>query len=288
MSTPPFVALPDGVVVEHWTIRGSRRAVMHVGLERPGRWMVLVPGFTGSKEDFIAVLPLLAAEGVGALAFDQLGQYESDGSDTADDYGVDLLAEDLAEILALATTRFGRRERADLVGHSFGGLVAQRAVAGGLDVAGFVALCTGPGALPGDRHGGLADLVAALPHTDLEVIWALMRAQAEEAGGPVPSPDVQAFLRRRWLANHPLQIREFGHHLMLQGPVTDGIRARVRDGLAVTVMWGENDDAWPVEVQAQMARDWGARSVQLDGVGHSPNTERPELLVAALLAADAR
>jgi pimeloyl-ACP methyl ester carboxylesterase len=68
-------------------------------------------------------------------------------------------------------------------------------------------------------------------------------------------------------------------------PVTESMRARVDAGLAVTVMWGENDDAWPVEVQSQMARDWGASSVQLDGVGHSPNAERPELLVTALLAA---
>jgi pimeloyl-ACP methyl ester carboxylesterase len=51
------------------------------------------------------------------------------------------------------------------------------------------------------------------------------------------------------------------------------------------VMWGENDDAWPPALQEQMARNWGARSVQLDGVGHSPNAERPDLLVAALLAA---
>jgi pimeloyl-ACP methyl ester carboxylesterase len=285
MSTPPFVEIPNGVVVERWPVRGSERAVMWSGLERPGAWVVLVPGFTGSKEDFIAVLPLLAERGVAALAFDQLGQHESDGSDVAADYGIGLLAGDLAEIVAGAITRFGRTERPDLVGHSFGGLVAQHAVADGLDVASFVALCTGPGALPSDRHGGLADLVAALPHTDLEVIWALMQAQADEAGSPVPAPAVQAFLRRRWLANHPLQIREFGHHLMRLEPVTESMRARVDAGLAATVMWGENDDAWPVEVQSQMALDWGVSGVQLVGVGHSPNAERPELLVTALLAA---
>jgi pimeloyl-ACP methyl ester carboxylesterase len=111
-----------------------------------------------------------------------------------------------------------------------------------------------------------------------------MQAQAEESKASV-DPDVQGFLRRRWLANHPLQIREFGHHLMRQPPVTALMRSRVDAGLPVTVMWGELDDAWPVADQASMAREWGATSVQLSGLGHSPNAERPDELVAALLAA---
>jgi pimeloyl-ACP methyl ester carboxylesterase len=284
MSTPPFVDLPEGVVVERWSIRGSERAVMRTDLSPRRGWVVLVPGFTGSKEDFIAVLPLLDERGFGALAYDQLGQHESDGSDDAADYDVGLLARDLCDIVDQASVRFELPEPPLLVGHSFGGLVAQRAVGEGLDVSAFVALCTGPGALPPHRHGGLGDLVEALPHTDLEVIWGIMQAQAEESKASV-DPDVQGFLRRRWLANHPLQIREFGHHLMRQPPVTALMRSRVDAGLPVTVMWGELDDAWPVADQASMAREWGATSVQLSGLGHSPNAERPDELVAALLAA---
>ena len=39
--------------------------------------MVLVPGATGSKEDFILMLPLLAAAGYRVESFDLAGQYES-------------------------------------------------------------------------------------------------------------------------------------------------------------------------------------------------------------------
>jgi pimeloyl-ACP methyl ester carboxylesterase len=152
-------------------------------------------------------------------------------------------------------------------------------------VEGFVALCTGPGALPPHRHGGLSDLVDALPHTDMDAIWAIMRAEAEAAGKAPADPQVRDFLRRRWLGNDPHQIREFAHQLMTAPAVTAQMRDRVSAGLPVTVMWGELDDAWPTDLQARMANDWGARAVQLDGAGHSPNAQLPVVLVEALLAA---
>ena len=85
------------------------------------------------------------------------------------------------------------------------------------------------------------------------------------------------------MSNNPHQIREFAHTLMTAPPVTEQLRARVDDGLPVAVMWGEFDDAWPIDEQIQMAGDWGAVSRQLDGLGHSPNAERPEELTSAIL-----
>ena len=284
MSTPPFIELPDSLVVERWSVRSAERAVMRTRLTGTDDWFVLVPGFTGSKEDFIAVLPLLADAGFATLSYDQLGQHESDGSADPRDYDLTSLAADLAALIDTARTRLGFAVGPQLVGHSFGGLVAQRAVAEGLDVAGFTALCTGPGALPPHRHGGLSDLIEALPHTDMASIWAIMRAQAAAAGEQPSDPAVREFLSRRWLNNDPHQIREFAHQLMTATAVTDPMRDRVAGGLPVTVMWGEFDDAWPLEVQAAMARDWGAPSAQLAGLGHSPNAQRPDELVAALLA----
>jgi pimeloyl-ACP methyl ester carboxylesterase len=284
VSTPPFVEIPQGVVVERWSIRASERAVMHTGLGRTGDWIVLVPGFTGSKEDFIAVLPLLADAGIDALAFDQLGQYESDGSDDPADYDLRLLAADLASIIDLATARRKPATRPLLVGHSFGGLVAQQALANGVDVSAFVALCTGPGALPPHRHGGLQDLIDALPHTDMAAIWSIMREQAAGAGRTSDQPDVRDFLRRRWMGNNPHQIREFAHLLMTAPALTSQVRARVDAGLPATVVWGEHDDAWPIDVQKAMAADWGGASIQLDGLGHSPNAEAPQALANLLIS----
>ena len=149
VSTPPFVDVPAGVAAGRWPVRGAQRAVLHAGLAGATDWAVLVPGFTGSKEDFIAVLPLLADAGIGAVAFDQLGQFESDGSPDAADYSLSLLGADVAAVARCAVEQAGAIGAPRLVGHSFGGLVAaQSVIDGSLQPSSLVLLCTGPGALP--------------------------------------------------------------------------------------------------------------------------------------------
>jgi pimeloyl-ACP methyl ester carboxylesterase len=286
VSTPPFVDLPAGAVVEYWQVRGSQRAVMHVGLEHSPHWAVLVPGFTGSKEDFIAVLPLLADAGIGALAFDQLGQYQSAGSDVPADYDVDLLAADLAEVVVEAARRSGTADGPHLVGHSFGGLVAQAAVVSGrVRPASLTLLCTGPGALPEARWEGLPSLVDALDEHDLATIWRIMREMEQAEDVVPPAPPVAAFLEDRWHANHPVQLREVAQHLMREPDRSAALARVVAAGLPTTVMWGEQDDAWPVEGQQVLADRIGARAVELPGLGHSPNAQDAPALVRALLAA---
>jgi pimeloyl-ACP methyl ester carboxylesterase len=285
VSTPPSVDLPTGAVVEHWPVRGTTRAVMHVGLAGSTAWAVLVPGFTGSKEDFIAVLPLLADAGAGALAFDQLGQYQSSGSDVPADYEVDLLAADLADVVREAARRRGTPDGPNLVGHSFGGLVAQAAVAGGLvQPASLTLLCTGPGALPEERWEGLPMLVDALDQHDLATIWRIMRELESVEDVAPPSPSVAAFLEDRWHANHPVQLGQVARHLMHEPDRTDALHAVVAAGLPTTVMWGEDDDAWPIALQQAMAQRLGATAVELPGIGHSPNTQDAAQFVRALLA----
>jgi pimeloyl-ACP methyl ester carboxylesterase len=245
-----------------------------------------VPGFTGSKEDFIAVLPLLAAEGVGALAFDQLGQFESDGSDDPADYALPLLAMDIGEVVDVAAAMTGRKDPPHLLGHSFGGLVVQEAVAGGtVQAASLTLLCTGPGALPPDRRPELPQLVAALDEHDLATIWRIMRELEEAEDAVAPPAPIADFLERRWHANHPMQMRELALLLMQQPSLTERLTPRVRAGLPTIVMWGELDDAWPVEQQAAMADALGAAVVVLPGLGHSPNAQDPRATTAALLGA---
>ena len=289
MSTPPFIDLPAGAVVEQWRVRGSTRAVLHVGLQASEHWAVLVPGFTGSKEDFIAVLPLLSESGIGALAFDQLGQYQSAGSDDPADYDVDRLAADLAEVVVEAARRRGAPGGLHLVGHSFGGLVAQAAVAAGrVHPATLTLLCSGPGALPEERWAGLPGLVDALDQHDLATIWRIMREMEQAEDVVPPAPDVGAFLEERWHANHPVQLRAVAVHLMREPDRTAELAPIVAAGLPTTVMWGEHDDAWPLAAQEGMARRLGAMGLELPGLGHSPNAQDAPALVRALLAAWAR
>ena len=271
---------------------------MHVGLAAggeapasPAGWVIFVPGFTGSKEDFIALPPELAAHGIGLLSYDQLGQYESDGSDRPQDHALPQLAADLAEVIDQAAHRFGRSDPPHLVGHSFGGLVAQQAVASRLvRPASLVLLCTGPGALPPRRRGPLPDMLQALPHASLAELWqvklALDAARLDPVDdGQMPSPVVMSFLEQRWLRNHPTQLEQFARILLEQEPMTAALADVVRAGLPTTVVWGEHDDAWPIPIQQAMAAELGAATIEIPGGGHSPNADAPAALVAALVRA---
>jgi pimeloyl-ACP methyl ester carboxylesterase len=84
------------------------------------RAFVLVHGFTGSRDDFREHVPELARLG-RTLALDQRGHGGTTNSGRSEDYTLDGLVADLAaafEALGLA--------RADLLGHSLGGMVALR------------------------------------------------------------------------------------------------------------------------------------------------------------------
>ncbi len=285
VSIPPFIDLPAGVAAEVWPVRGTRRAVLHGGVRDATTWVVLVPGYTGSKEDFLALLPLLMEAGVGVVTFDQLGQHESDASADARDYTLPLLAHDVAEVITLAAARFSRTDAPHLLGHSFGGLVAQQAVIDGVvRPASLTAFCSGPGAIPEAHQSSVGMLASALPTMTLAEIWPLKVARDAERGRVAPSPAVAEFLERRWLANDPLQLITCGRILMEHPDLSAHVLPRIEAGLRAHVVWGENDDAWPVAQQRAMAQRWGTSGVEIPDAGHSPNAEQPERTAQELLA----
>ena len=58
--------------------------------------------------------------------------------------------------------------------------------------------------------------------------------------------------------------------------------AGARHGLPVHVVYGENDDAWPLAMQDQMARDLDAPVTVIPDAGHCPNEDRPEDTAAVI------
>lgn len=291
VSTPPFVNLPD--CVESTTIEGPTGDLACLAAFPPGPAAgsaVMIPGLTGSKEDFIALLPGLHARGWAVLALDLRGQCES-----ACPQGASFEMEDFADdaVAAVMFIRERTGQPVHLLGHSLGGLIVRRValrigapsgrgVARG-SLGSLTLLGSGPAALPKTVQHQIEPLIKYLPATALEVIWTAKEAMDRVAGQHLPSPAVASFLRRRFLANNPHALRAKAD-LLCREPdlVADLRRVLQAEGLPANVVYGAHDDAWPPSAQDDMARRLGARQAVIPHSGHSPNAERPEITTAVL------
>ncbi|MFG2398367.1 alpha/beta hydrolase [Streptomyces lydicus] len=240
---------------------------------------VLVPGFTGSKEDFIALLEPLAAAGFRAVAVDGRGQHESPGPREEQAYAQRELALDvLAQARAVREADGGPLH---LLGHSLGGLVTRAAVL--LDAAPFrslTVLSSGPAAIDPAQQVRVRMLIDALGRLDMESVWQTMRElDPPEAADAATPPEIGAFLHRRWLNTVPEQLIATGRQ-MLEEP--DRVAELCRTGLPVHVVSGAVDYAWPVPSMDEMAVRLSARRTVIEGAEHSPNAERPEKTAEAL------
>ncbi len=246
---------------------------------------LLVPGYTGSKEDFLSVLESLAAAGRFVVAIDMRGQYHSPAAESASGYGIDQLASDLA---AVATVIAGDSGRVHLLGHSFGGLVAREAALGAPNAFLSLALLgSGPYAIGGDRAQALRDLLGYLRPADgdteqmrtmITQLWdTRLRPQAEAEGTP---QEVIGFLADRTALTCPLGLAVMAGQLLGCPDRTAELAALGQ--LPKLVSYGENDDAWPPDVQDLMAKRLGAERVCIPGAAHSPAVEAPETTAAML------
>lgn len=253
-----------------------------VGERQPA---LLVPGYTGSKEDFLAVLESLAAPGRAIFAIDLRGQYESEPAADRAGYQLGQLARDIG---AVAGAIAGDSGQVHLLGHSFGGLVARAAV---LHEPGaylsLTLLASGPGAIGGQRARVLHDLLGYLKPAgdDVAKLSAMILRLWDSQFGPLAEAqgtpaDIIEFLRTRTLRNCPLGMVVMAE-LLLSCPDSTADLASA-GGLPILVSYGENDDAWSPDVQDLMAKRLGAERICIPGAAHSPAVEAPETTAAML------
>ncbi len=290
MSTPRSLKLPPPVTpVRIETPRGSFAAlraepVSGVSEREPA---LLVPGYTGSKEDFLAVLESLAGAGRPVVAIDMRGQYQSAPAPTRVGYALDELS---ADLIALSAAIAGDRGRVHLLGHSFGGLIARQAtLASPAAFWSLTLLGSGPGTIGGVRAQTLRELLDYLDPAGHDVdrlgemigqIWhGQLRPQAEADGTPAEIID---FLAERALTSCPLGLAEMARHLLDCPDRTDELAAL--EELPKLVSYGENDDAWPPDIQDMVAKRLGAERICIPGAAHSPAVEAPETTAGMLTA----
>ncbi|TMR95534.1 alpha/beta fold hydrolase [Nonomuraea basaltis] len=278
MSTPRFLDLPPGVAPQKTeTPQGTFAALEALPVSGVvERWpALLIPGLTGSKEDFIAVLMTLAQSGRRVLAVDLRGQYETPGPDDPAAYTCAALG---ADIDALAQV-IGGGEPVHLVGHSFGGLVAREAVIDGMTkFASFTLMGSGPAAIEGIRALNGRKIMEEVPLLGLEHVWN-HRFEPEALANDV-SDEIMAFLHKRLLTNSPMGLTCMAEQVLSMRDRTEELR---QVEVPTLVLYGEHDDGWPPEAQAEMAARLGAECVVVPGAAHSPAVEAPETTAAALV-----
>jgi pimeloyl-ACP methyl ester carboxylesterase len=272
VSAIPDLPLPEGVTATTVDVPGGPLAVLDAVPDEPRGTVLLVPGFTGSKEDFRFLLVPLMESGLRAVAVDQRGQHDSPGPDDPEAYAVHSLAADLLALVAALGDG-----PVHLVGHSFGGLVSRAAVlADPTAFRSLVLMDSGPSALGGPRAEVLPLMKQILDEDGLAAVWAA--AQSLPTAKPQP-PDVLAFLQKRFMAGSPAALHGMGDALVSEPDRVDELKAT---GVPTLVVFGEGDDAWSPAVQTEMAGRLGCPVVVVPGSIHSPGAENPEATAAAL------
>ena len=242
--------------------------------------VLLLPGYTGSKEDFAPILDPLCANGFRAIAMDLPGQFESAGSD--DESAYTPLA--LGAVCAAVATDLAQNGPLVLLGHSFGGLVARGAVLSAAPIDGLILLDSGPAAFKyGQRYESLRAGEPLLRALGKEAVYDSTVAIGRAVRKTVP-PDVAALLRRRFLESSQAGLLGMGTALQVEPDrVADLHRVLSRGGTPVAVIAGRDDDAWPLPDQEDMAARLFTELVVIDGAAHSPAVENPDGLLDVLL-----
>ncbi|MFC8276897.1 alpha/beta fold hydrolase [Streptomyces sp. NPDC057271] len=280
MSKPRSLALPPRTRAYRLeTTRGGFAVLDTAPAGETRGTVLLLPGYTGSKEDFLALLGPLGEDGFRAVAVDGRGQHETPGPRGRHAYSRRALALDaVAQAAALGDGPV------HLLGHSFGGLVARAAAE--LAPTAFrslTLLSSGPGRVARPQRIRVRALRGALAVLPKERVWLATRwldSRGEEPGTTDP-PEIVRFLRRRWMGTRIAQLAGAGR-LLLRDP--DGTARLAALALPVHIAYGAEEMVWPVPGLAAAATSVGAHHTVVPGAGHSPNVSHPEELAARLVA----
>ena len=244
-----------------------------------GPAVLLVHGFGGAKEDFADHLEALGVHS-RVVTFDHRGHGESDGPTDPGAYSIDRLAADVIGVAdALGIDRFR------LLGHSMGGMVAQRVVrAHPQRVEALVLMDTAPGPIPG-LDPDVVELGAAICRDEGKA--ALKPLLDEAATLQTPSnvrllrerPGYQAFCDAKWEALSPVMWATLAVEIAHRD---DQLAPLVAVACPTLVIVGAEDQPFLDGSRSIAATIPGAELVVVPDAGHSPQFENAAAWFAAV------
>ncbi|WP_245958746.1 alpha/beta fold hydrolase [Microbacterium bovistercoris] len=262
---------------EHTTIHAPSGPLAHVAMGSPdGARVLLVPGMTGSKEDFALMMPLLAASGYRASSYDLAGQYESFRAGPErlrppqQHYSLELFVADLIAVLEQGAAP------AHVLGYSFAGTVASAALTARPELFASLTLLSAPPlagqALRGFKVLGPASWVVPGRALGPVFITALRRNVHGAAA------DRAAFVTARFALTRRGSVGDILALMKATPDLDERLRA---SGIPILVAAGARD-VWPDAAHRAFAERIGARVLILP-TGHSPCETAPHQLTVAML-----
>jgi pimeloyl-ACP methyl ester carboxylesterase len=231
--------------------------------------VVLVPGVTGSKEDFHFVFQQLVAAGYFVQSYDLAGQYESYQAGPerleppAQRYDYELFVSDL-----VAFVEAGGPGPVHLLGYSFAGIVAQIVLVRHPQLVASLALLSSP-PLSGQTFRGVKWVGWLSWFAKGNAAAGLMRWGVKANVLKVKQGRLD-FVRARFEKTRPQSHADI-MDLMMRAP---DLRSQLASsGVPIAVAVGVHD-LWPLRVHRRFASAIGA-SISVYRTGHSPCEDAP-------------
>lgn len=263
--------LPSNVSARWIDTPGGPLAALEASPDGPATaTAVLVPGFSGSKEDFIPLLKPLTAAGFRVLAYDQRGQYQSPGPDRATAYRTQVFADDLHAVIGEAGPAV------HLMGHSFGGLVARNvAITHPELLRSLTLLSSGPCGRTISMRRILRPGAWVLKNFGTR---PLAEATLRDRQG-APAAEL-AWLRHRIASTSRANISGIMRAIHAE---PDRVADLAATSLPLLVAYGSKDHVWSPAVQAEMAGRLNASRAVIARANHRPNEQQPAATAAELV-----